>query len=128
MRLIEMANHAWDARVAFDPDAGIEPASAALALESFAGDSRSCSTSPPSPDQLSEPAVVALDGFAISHRRRGHLSWRVRRRTPTSTFNGPLESVVRLMSGRLRPERTPAGVEVTGNVTLDDLRQVFPGY
>ena len=33
-----------------------------------------------------------------------------------------------MLSGRLRPELTPEAVEVTGNVTLDDLRQVFPGY
>ncbi len=32
------------------------------------------------------------------------------------------------MAGRLSPEHTPAAVEVTGNVTLDDLRRVFPGY
>ena len=35
---------------------------------------------------------------------------------------------IRLLSGRLKPEFTPAGVEVTGNVTLDELREVFPGY
>ena len=44
------------------------------------------------------------------------------------TFTGPLEAAVRLLSGRLKPEFTPAGVEVTGNVSLDDLRSVFPGY
>ncbi len=32
------------------------------------------------------------------------------------------------MAGRLSPEHTPDGVAVTGNVTLDDLRRVFPGY
>ena len=32
------------------------------------------------------------------------------------------------MSGRLRPEVTPTGVRVIGNVSLDDLRRVFPGY
>ena len=46
----------------------------------------------------------------------------------TATFTGPLESLVRLLSGRLKPEYTPAGVDVTGNVTLDQLREVFPGY
>ena len=47
---------------------------------------------------------------------------------PTATFVGPAESVVRLLAGRLKPEHTSDGVEVTGNVSLDDLRQVFPGY
>jgi hypothetical protein len=35
---------------------------------------------------------------------------------------------VRLIYGRLGPGHTPAGVEVTGNITLDDLRAVFPGF
>jgi hypothetical protein len=35
--------------------------------------------------------------------------------------------VVRLLSGRLGREHA-AGVTVTGNVTLDELRTVFPGY
>ena len=47
---------------------------------------------------------------------------------PTATFHGPLEAAVRMLSGRLRPEVTPDGVEVSGNVSLDDLRPVFPGY
>ena len=46
----------------------------------------------------------------------------------TATFTGPLEAAVRLLSGRLKPEFTADGVGVTGNVTLDELRKVFPGY
>ena len=34
---------------------------------------------------------------------------------------------MRLLSGRLGAEHA-AGVSVTGNVTLDELRKVFPGY
>ena len=47
---------------------------------------------------------------------------------PTATFIGPLDALVRLVAGRLTPARTPAGVEVIGDVTLDELRKVFPGY
>jgi hypothetical protein len=36
--------------------------------------------------------------------------------------------VLRLIGGRLSPAHTPPGVEVIGDVTLDDLRAVFPGY
>ena len=46
----------------------------------------------------------------------------------TATFTGPLESAVRLLGGRLTPKYTPEGVEVSGNVTLDELRAVFPGF
>jgi len=36
--------------------------------------------------------------------------------------------VLRLIGGRLAPAHTPAGVEVIGDVSLDELRAVFPGY
>ena len=47
---------------------------------------------------------------------------------PTANLVAEPEELVRLLSGRLRPEHTPADVAVTGNVTLEDLRRVFPGY
>ena len=47
---------------------------------------------------------------------------------PTATFHGPAEAVIRLIGGRLKPEHTSPGTTVTGNITLEDLRRVFPGY
>lgn len=46
----------------------------------------------------------------------------------TATFSGPLEAALRLVAGRLTPAHTPGDVVITGNVTLDELRAVFPGY
>ena len=46
----------------------------------------------------------------------------------TATFDGPTEAALRLITGRLGPSHTPATVAVTGNVTLDQLREVFPGF
>jgi hypothetical protein len=40
----------------------------------------------------------------------------------------PAESWLRLVSGRLAPARTPDGVSVSGAITLEQLRQIFPGY
>jgi uncharacterized protein (TIGR03083 family) len=127
MRLVEVANHAWDARAGLDPEAGIEPTAAALALESFAGEMAFMLGFSTKPDQLDVPAVVAADGFTLRIDDAVTVA-RGEAEDATATFAGPLESVVRLLSGRLRPERTPRSVEVTGNVGLDDLRKVFPGY
>ena len=128
MRLNETTAHAWDVRVGVRPRrpassrprpawcSSTWPAGSAFMLD-FAGPAA----------VLTEPATLALDGYGISFADAVSLT----AGTPddaTATFNGPLEAAVRLLSGRLRPERTPDGVEVTGNVTLDDLRQVFPGY
>jgi uncharacterized protein (TIGR03083 family) len=127
MRLVEVANHAWDARAGLDPEAGIEPTAAALALEHLAGDLSFMLGFSTKPDLLDEPALVAADGFAL--RIDDAVSVQVGAvEDATATFSGPQESLVRLLSGRLRPERTSTSVEVTGNVTLDALRSVFPGY
>jgi hypothetical protein len=48
---------------------------------------------------------------------------------PGATFTGPAEAWVRLSTGRLAPEYTPASVTVTGDlVDLAGLRRAFPGY
>jgi uncharacterized protein (TIGR03083 family) len=127
MRLIEVANHAWDARAGLDSAAELETSSATLALESLADELAFMLGFSTKPDVLSSPVVLAVDGFAL--RIDDHVSV-----VPgsvdgaTATFVGPLGSLVRLLSGRLRPEVTPDSVEVTGNVTLEELRKVFPGY
>lgn len=46
----------------------------------------------------------------------------------TATFTGQVEAALRLIAGRLGPAHTAAGVQVTGNVTLARLREVFPGF
>ncbi len=46
----------------------------------------------------------------------------------TATFEGGADAVARLMSGRLTTAHTPATVTVSGNLSLEDLRRVFPGY
>jgi hypothetical protein len=47
---------------------------------------------------------------------------------PDAELTLPAESWLRLVSGRLAAARTPAGVSVSGAITLDQLRQIFPGY
>ena len=40
----------------------------------------------------------------------------------------PAEAFIRLVYGRLDPDHTPPGVDISGPVDLDDLRAVFPGF
>ena len=47
---------------------------------------------------------------------------------PSATASLPAESFLRLVAGRLKPEHTPSSVSVSGALSLDDLRRVFPGY
>ncbi len=43
-------------------------------------------------------------------------------------MTGGPETLVRLLGGRLTQLYTPPTVSVAGNITLEDLRKVFPGY
>jgi uncharacterized protein (TIGR03083 family) len=125
MRLSEVSAHGWDVAVGLDPEATLNPDAADLLLELYAGPLSFMLGFVGRPDQLGEPAelqvgersVVIGDGVSV-----------VPTGAPTATFVGPPEAAVRMLTGRLGPSYTPADVEVTGNVTLDDLRRVFPGF
>ena len=125
MRLNEMANHAWDARVGLDPAAGIDPGSAALLLELYAGPLDLILGWAGKADRLGRSARVAVPGGGIVVGEG--VSFTTDLDQPTATFEGPQEAVVRLVSGRLRLPYVN-GVRVDGDVTLDELRAVFPGY
>ena len=129
MRLNEVALHGWDVRAELDPHAAIDHDAAELLHEHFSGGIGFMLGFIARPDAVAEPTVVALgpspyrivinsDGVALTSDGS----------SPTAEFNGPAESAIRLLSGRLKPAYTPADVTVTGNVTLDQLRQVFPGF
>ncbi len=127
MRLSEVAAHAWDVRVGLDSGARLDDASAALLADHFSGGLGFLLGFSGKADQLSPQAIVRIDGYELVIDD-GVRVVRGAAEGATATFRGPLEAAVRMMSGRLRPPYTPEGVSVTGNVTLEDLRRVFPGY
>jgi uncharacterized protein (TIGR03083 family) len=125
MRLNELANHAWDVRVAFDPDTAVDAASAAVLVDLLAGPMGFMVNFFAKPAELTNPVSVAIPGAGLVIDDVvtvvDHLE------SPSATFDGPTEAFVRLISGRLKaPYDT--GVTVEGSVTLDDLRRVFPGF
>lgn len=125
MRLNEVANHAWDVRVGIDPSATLDPESAELLIELFSGPLAFLLGFSAKADEIGREVRMAIPGGALKITDVVTVSGSVDH--PTATFEGPSEAVVRLLSGRLGPEHA-AGVGVTGNVTLGELRKVFPGY
>ena len=127
MRLNEVTQHAWDINVGLDPAATLDEQASDILLELFSGPLGFLLGFSSEADALPEPAVVAFAGRgllvsdAVSIEAEAPVA-------PTATFVGPNEAAVRLMGGRLGAPYTPESVSVTGNVTLDDLRRVFPGY
>jgi uncharacterized protein (TIGR03083 family) len=129
MRLNEAAQHSWDARVALDDGAAIADDTASLVVEHYAAGLGFLLGFIGKADALSEPAHVTLGDLGLSLSVTDTVALAPTDGVqPTATFTGPPDAVARLLSGRLSPRWTPDAVSVTGNVDLDDLRRVFPGY
>jgi|SRR6478735_4657130 len=125
MRLNEVANHAWDVRVGVDPSATVDAESAELLIELFGGPLSFLLGFSSKPDQIDREVRLAIPGGGIEITDAVSVTSEIA--DPTATFDGAPEGVVRLLSGRLRAPYD-AGVSVSGNVTLDELRKAFPGY
>ncbi|MGK3208511.1 maleylpyruvate isomerase family mycothiol-dependent enzyme [Amycolatopsis sp. MEPSY49] len=125
MRLSEVANHSWDVRVAFDPAAGVDAGSAEVLVDLLTGPIGFMVGFLAKPAELAQPASVAVPGGGLviddAVTVVDHLE------SPSATFTGSAEAFVRLLSGRLKAPYD-SGVTVEGNITLDDLRRVFPGF
>ena len=128
LRLNEVAHHSWDIRVATDPAAGISPETATLLAEHLSGGLSFLLGFIAKPDRIADPAVVEIAGTPYRIVIGDDSRLTTVPSPATATFTGPLEAALRLLAGRLGPSYTPAGVTVTGDVTLDDLRAVFPGF
>jgi len=125
MRLNEVANHSWDVRVAFEPQAGVSADSAAVLVDLLAGPLGFMLDWLAKPAELADPVSIAVPGAGLVIDDGVTVVDRIE--APSATFRGPREAFIRLVSGRLKaPHDT--GVTVEGNVTLDDLRRVFPGF
>jgi uncharacterized protein (TIGR03083 family) len=133
LRLNEIALHGWDVEVAFDPEATIPDDVAAVLLEQHRG------------------PITFMLGFTAKTASLGGRSLRLAVNAtrpnascglllgeqaalgdapvnPDGVLQLPTEALIRLVTGRLTPEHTPAGVEVTGALSIDELRAVFPGF
>lgn len=128
LRLGEVAHHSWDARVGVDLQAPLHPASTAVLPDHLAAELGFLIGFTGKADQVADRVVLALGDSGYQVLIADQVSVAPAGETPTATFSGPVEAALRLTTGRLGPQHTPAEVAVTGNVTLDQLRAVFPGF
>ncbi|GAB1691127.1 maleylpyruvate isomerase family mycothiol-dependent enzyme [Krasilnikovia sp. M28-CT-15] len=128
LRLSEVAQHSWDVRVGIDPAATLADVSAQLLAEHLSGSLGFLLGFIGKSDAAPEHAVVDISGTPYRIALDDGVRFTTADLPATATFAGPLESALRLIYGRLTPEHTPAHLEVTGNISLDQLRAVFPGF
>jgi uncharacterized protein (TIGR03083 family) len=128
MRLSEAAHHGWDIRVAADPSAGLLDSSADVLAEHLSGGISFFLGFITKHEAVREPANIKISETPYAIVLGEKSSFTTEAGTPTATFDGPLEAALRLLVGRLAPQYTPATVVVTGNVSLDELRAIFPGF
>lgn len=129
LRLSEFTFHEWDVKVGADPASTLAPAAVPLLQEAIL----------PLLGWISKPealagrtAQLAVDlmnpqgSYGLTLGESVALGDRMTQ--PDGVLTAPTEAWLRLITGRLAPAHTPPGVEISGPVTLDDLRRVFPGY
>ena len=128
MRLSEAAQHQWDVEVAFDPAATLDADAAAVLMELFSDHIGFLLGFIGKADAVAEPAIVQIEGTHAGIVVDDSVSLTSSISSPTATLHAAPEAVIRLIGGRLRPEHTPSDVSIEGNVSLDELRRVFPGF
>jgi uncharacterized protein (TIGR03083 family) len=129
LRLNELTLHAWDVFVMDDAAAPL-PSSAVDLLIDRAGALIGFIGHPEAIE--SRPVHIAFETVGPARSLGLELDEQAAMGAtppdPAATVALPAESLLRLVAGRLTPEHTPAAVSVTGALSLDDLRRVFPGY
>ncbi|MEU4690670.1 maleylpyruvate isomerase family mycothiol-dependent enzyme [Actinoplanes sp. NPDC023714] len=128
LRLSEVAPHTWDVRAGLDPAATLAAGSAEIIAEHLAGGIGFLLGFIGKPKEAPEPAVVEIAGSPYRLVIDDSVRLTTESVPATAVFSGPLEAALRLIYGRLSPRHTAPGIEVTGNITLDELRAVFPGF
>ena len=125
LRLAEHALHVWDIAVALDPTAQVAPDAVALLIDTLGPLAGRVGTPQGKSFRLhvhtSGPArellLQAGDAVELGDWDGG---------TADGQLTISAEAFVRLVYGRLDPDHAPP-VELTGPVSVDDLRDIFPG-
>jgi uncharacterized protein (TIGR03083 family) len=127
MRLSEHAVHTWDVAVAIDPAARVAPDAVALLIDGMAR------MMPWMGKKAADPAVIAVS--TTDPEREYTLDTGGVTLTPgagdepaSGSLDLTAEALLRLVYGRLDESALASGEIKTSNVTLAELRAVFPGF
>jgi uncharacterized protein (TIGR03083 family) len=128
-RLSEHALHTWDVAVTFDPEAEVSGTSAALLVDriGFMAGRTGKAEAAAAPRHIEVRTVRPERRLLLTIADKVTLSDEVDGPVD-GTLELPAAALIRLTSGRLDPDHTPAGIKTEGSADLDELRLVFPGF
>jgi uncharacterized protein (TIGR03083 family) len=133
-RLNEHTLHSWDVFAAFDPSATLAAESVELLIDRLpfmVGLIGRFAPRETRPAERKTITVATADPTRTYELELGD-SAELRPADGDSTTSGslaiPAEALLRLVAGRLRPDRPFGDVEPSGALSLADLRRAFPGY
>jgi len=129
-RLAEHAVHSWDVAVAIDPDAEVAPDAVELVVDRLDDLAGRVGRPQGRAYRVNVRTTAPARSFMLDVTSDGvtlHAAAEVASEPADARLTLPAAALVRLVYGRLDPAHTPAEVEVSGAVTLDELRAVFPG-
>jgi uncharacterized protein (TIGR03083 family) len=133
-RLSEHALHSWDVFAAFDPDATVAPDSTELLIARLPMMVGLIGRFTPRETRPAEATAISITTSEPAGEFVLELGDDVALRPATGadTVDGeltiPAEALLRLIAGRLRPDRSSGDVEPAGALSMADLRRAFPGY
>jgi uncharacterized protein (TIGR03083 family) len=133
-RLNEHTLHSWDVFAAFDPSATLAAESVELLIDRLPFMVGLIGRFAPRETRPAETATITVDTADPTRRYELELgdSAELRPVDGDSTTSGnlaiPAEALLRLVAGRLRPDRPSEDVQPSGALSLADLRRAFPGY
>jgi uncharacterized protein (TIGR03083 family) len=133
-RLNEHTLHSWDVFASFDPSATLAPESVELLIDRLPFMVGLIGRFAPRETRPAETATITVDTAEPTRRYELELgdSAELRPVDGDSTASGslaiPAEALLRLVAGRLRPDRPSGDIEPSGALSLADLRRAFPGY
>ncbi|GAA3285094.1 maleylpyruvate isomerase family mycothiol-dependent enzyme [Dactylosporangium vinaceum] len=129
LRLTEFGYHDWDVRAGLDPAATLAPEAAAQIADRVEG-LFGWIAKPANLDGRTATLLVRLTdtGETLGLNLVDPVTLGAAPTTADGELSLTLDAWLRLAAGRLKPAYTPADVAITGPISLDDLRAVFPGY
>jgi uncharacterized protein (TIGR03083 family) len=133
-RLNEHTLHSWDVFAAFDQSATLALQSVELLVDRLPFMVGLIGRFSPRDTRPAETATITVETTDPTRRYELELGDSAVLRpvggenTTSGSLAIPAEGLLRLVAGRLRPDRPSGDVEPSGALSLADLRRAFPGY